>query len=102
MNIILFGWLTTIIGLFFGEIKGRHEGYKEAHNDFCRNQADFYRYCMRDEYLEFLKKNKIPLTKSMKKTFDEPIDIYTKHRLINEFRDGCIKSCEKEGGEVWL
>ena len=96
MNFILLGWVTTMIGLFFGEIKGRHIGYKEAHDDFCRSQAEFYKYCMRDEYLGFLKKYNIPMTKGMKETFAQEVNVYEKHRLINEFREKCEKVCERE------
>ena len=100
MNFILFGWLTTMVGLFFGELKGRHQGYKDAHKYFCRNQAEFYRYCMKDEYLGFLKKYNIPLTKSMQKNFEKPVNVYEKHRLINQLRESCIKECEKEKGNI--
>lgn len=96
MNYFLFGWLIGLIFMFLGEIKGRQEGYKEAHDNFCHSQAWFIKYFFCDEYLKFHKDNNIPITKSMQRTFDADVNVYDKHRFLNEYRDMCIKVCERE------
>ena len=93
---LLVGWFAFISGLMIGDIIGRRTGYQESHEDFCRNQAQFYKYCMRDEYLNFLKEHNIPMTARMKETFSEDVNVYEKHRLINEFRAKCEEICERE------
>lgn len=96
-DVLIFSWLMFLFGLMLGDIIGKRTGYKEAHEDFCRNQAAFYKYCMKDEYIGFLKKYDIPMTKAMKECLSEDVNVFEKHRLINEFREKCIKSCEREG-----
>lgn len=96
MGLFTFGWMLFAIGLLIGYMLGRHDGYKEAHDDFCRHQANFYKYCMKDEYIDFLKKYNIPMTKRMKETFSEDVNPFERNRLINEFRAKCEAICERE------